>query len=133
MPLVTDLLAKAAARHGHFSLELTGFGGFPNARNPQVIFVTVRAGAGEAQALALDIEKASDVFGFPAEKKPFQAHVTLGRVRTRTGLAEVMEKLAAFGEESFGVFEAGSFWLYQSQLTGEGPVYTPLREFFLRV
>jgi 2'-5' RNA ligase len=131
LSLVTDLLAKTAARHAPFSLDMAGFDGFPNSRNPKVLFVPVRLGHEKVKALAEDMEKASGVFGFPSEKKPFNAHLTLGRVKTEKNLPEVWEKLTRLCHESFGNFEAGSFSLYQSRLTGEGPVYTQLREFTL--
>ena len=131
LPLIADLLAKTAARNSSFPLDLAGFEGFPNSRNPKVLFVPVRLGREKVKALAEDIEKASRVFGFPSEKKPFHAHLTLGRVKTEKNMPEVWEGLAGLCRESFGNSEVDSFSLYQSRLTGDGPVYTRLREFML--
>lgn len=131
LPLITDLLAKTAARHAPFPLDLAGFEGFPNSRNPKVLFVPVRLGQEKVKVLAEDMEKASSVFGFPSEKKSFHAHLTLGRVKTEKNLTEVWEQLTRLCHESFGNFEAASFSLYQSRLTGDGPVYNRLREFTL--
>ena len=129
--LVTDLLAKVAARHGLFSLTAEGLDAFPNLRQPKSLFVSLRCGNDALSALALDIERTSKVFVLKPGEERFKAHITLGRMKSEKGLAPVLEKLNILCAEPLGEMPVGSFYLYESQLTSEGSVYTRLREFFL--
>jgi 2'-5' RNA ligase len=131
LPLVADFLAKTAVRHGAFSLELGGLGAFPNFKNPRVLFVPVESSGGPLKELAADIEKTARIFGLNPEENSFKAHVTLGRVKSNSGLEAVLEKLKTLTVVPLGTMPVESFFLYQSHLTAEGPVYTRLREFFL--
>ncbi|HVM33314.1 MAG TPA: RNA 2',3'-cyclic phosphodiesterase [bacterium] len=130
-PLVCDLLAKAAARHGPFTLGLDGWGAFPSARNPRVLFVGLEAGKEPLRALAEDIEKSAKVFNLGPVEGNFNAHVTLGRVKSPGGLERVLEKLTALTPAPLGEMTVGSFCLYQSRLGAGAPLYTRRREFFL--
>src|ERR1700722_18911434 len=59
LPLVTDLLAKVAARHNPFTLTAEGLSAFPNLREPKALFVSLGSETGILWALALDIEQTS--------------------------------------------------------------------------
>ncbi len=131
LPLVTDLLAKVAARHSAFSLTAEGLNAFPNLRQPKALFVSLRSGNDALSALALDIEQTSKVFVLKPGEERFKAHITLGRVKSEKGLPQVLEKLNLLCAAPLGEISVGSFYLYESQLTSEGSVYTRLREFFL--
>ena len=82
------------------SLPVTveGFGAFPNAAHPSVVW----AGVVTEPALELlqhGVEKVFGPLGFPPEGRPFRPHVTLGRARRGEsagafrGLASVLEGL----------------------------------------
>jgi 2'-5' RNA ligase len=132
LPLVADFLAKTAARHGAFSLNLGGLGAFPDFKNPRVLLVPAESPGGPLWELAADIEKTARIFGLNPEADSFKAHVTLGRVKSDVGLEAVLDKLKALTVAPLGNMPVESFFLYESHLTAEGPVYTRLREFFLK-
>jgi 2'-5' RNA ligase len=77
-------LHDVAARHRSFTLELAGAGTYPNFRHPRVVWIGVREDAAVA-ALARDVEARCVALGLPAERRPFSAHLTLGRVRREPG------------------------------------------------
>lgn len=131
LPLVIDLLAKVAARHRPFSLTAEGLDAFRDLRQPKALFVSLRSGTDALPALALDIEQTSKVFVLKPGEERFKAHVTLGRVKSEKGLPQVLEKLNLLCAAPLGEMRVDSFYLYESQLTSEGSVYTRLREFFL--
>jgi len=61
-------------------VTVEGFGAFPNAKSPTVIW----AGVVSEPALELlqhGVERAFGPLGFPPEGRPFRPHVTLGRAR----------------------------------------------------
>ena len=64
-----------------FRLALTDLGCFPPRGSPRVLWIGVeetRPG-GILERLALEIELAARDRGFPAERRPFRAHLTLAR------------------------------------------------------
>jgi RNA 2',3'-cyclic 3'-phosphodiesterase len=102
VPAINAALAQTAAGARAVVLEVTGFGVFPNAEAPRVVWV----GLVPDPALELlhhDAERVFAPLGFPPEGRPFLPHVTLGRA-TRTarprdfvGLSDVLVGLSYEG------------------------------------
>ena len=115
---------------GPLEAAVRGLGWFPNPHNPRVLFAGIQAGP-ELAELHSRTDAACAALGIPAETKKFNPHLTLARVRTQEGLAEVRRRIAALPETDFGVFTAQSFHLYESASGPSGTVYTPLEEFSL--
>ncbi|MBW2674304.1 MAG: RNA 2',3'-cyclic phosphodiesterase, partial [Deltaproteobacteria bacterium] len=79
------------------------------------------------EAIESDLEREC---GFPGEKRPFKAHLTLGRARDRGGIISgTGDLLAMAGDLSAHRFEAGELVLFKSDLRPTGPVYTKLARF----
>jgi 2'-5' RNA ligase len=91
----------------------------------------VWAGCGEgAEALvevAGNVEKALVDAGFPAETRPFSAHLTLGRVKDPAAGREVARRVQALPGESYGRVLVDQVVLFSSVLSPSGPAYTPLQ------
>lgn len=117
-------------RTGPMEVAVRGLGWFPNPHSPRVLFAGIEAGP-ELGELHQRTDAACAALGVPAETKKFNPHLTLARVRTHGGLAEVRRRIAALPETDFGVFTARSFHLYESAPCPTGTVYTPLEEFSL--
>lgn len=83
-PRAADAAARAAAavaaRHRPPDLTLTGFGAFPNARRPRVVWMGV-TDAPRLELIAHDLEETLAAEGFEPEGRPFRPHLTLARVR----------------------------------------------------
>lgn len=74
-----DALDRAVAGVRSMPVTVQGFGAFPNAAHPSVIW----AGVVTDPALELlqhGVEQAFGPLGFPPEGRPFRPHVTLGRL-----------------------------------------------------
>ena len=74
-----DALERAVAGVRSMPVTVQGFGAFPNAAHPSVIW----AGVVTDPALELlqhAVEQAFGPLGFPPEGRPFRPHVTLGRL-----------------------------------------------------
>ncbi len=82
LPLAMAAMAEAAEGCSPFELELRGVGAFPTSDRPRVLWAGVGEGATTLQALALRLRHALSSRGFPTERRPFVAHLTLGRVRS---------------------------------------------------
>lgn len=122
---VHRILVEVAACFSPFELAASGCGVFPSERNPRVLWIGVREDEGHLQRLARAVEDAMAGLGFAREDRPFQAHLTIGRVRTAAGARELARKLIA---QSFSSrpFRADRITLMRSDLRPSGAIYTPL-------
>jgi RNA 2',3'-cyclic 3'-phosphodiesterase len=109
-----------------FDLALGGTGAFPNARRPSVLWIGVPMGAEPMAALAGSIESALAGLGFDREKRPFSAHLTIGRVRPAGNAQRTMERMAETGFEC-APFKVGAVHVMKSELQRSGAEYTVLR------
>jgi RNA 2',3'-cyclic 3'-phosphodiesterase len=103
------------------ALRLDELGAFPSAARPRVLWLGIDAPP--ALALLQDrLERGSEEIGFPPEGKPFQAHVTLGRVREGHRLPQGgLDEFA--GSYARASFTGTQLVLYESVLTTQGPRY----------
>jgi 2'-5' RNA ligase len=125
---VTEALAGAPA----FAVTLRGLGAFPNLRAPRVAWAGIERGAAELTALAEKVEHACAALGFAGEKRPFAAHLTLGRAREpkpNLDLARAIEELA---EVELGEAAVDRVLLMKSTLTPKGAIYEALAEHLLQ-
>jgi 2'-5' RNA ligase len=76
-----EAIESVAARHASVAVETTDIGAFPNFRRPRVVWLGM-TGERALQSLAGDIDRALTPLGIPAETRAFQAHLTLGRVKS---------------------------------------------------
>lgn len=125
-PALRSALQQAAGHGGAarpLTLQITGFGVFPDYRRPHVLW----AGITPDPALELlqhAVEQAFAPLGFPAEARAFHPHVTLARTsrdarpRDFQGLEAALAQLAF--DETITVAEID---LMQSTLQTDGPVY----------
>lgn len=119
----------AAARR--FEIGLGGAGAFPALARPRVIWLGVEPHPA-LELLANDVERALRPFGFEAELRPFQPHITLGRVRrgARPGAFAGLERLVgAVAWE--GIAPVDSVDLMARVLGPGGAAYTVRHRSFL--
>jgi 2'-5' RNA ligase len=109
-----------------FEIELGQLGAFPRLSKARVVWVGVRTGRDELVSLADRIRIACEVAGFPGDKKPFQAHLTLGRAKDQPVTVQIP---SAWMNESWGSHWVDSFCLVRSQLQQGGSVYEVLVRF----
>jgi RNA 2',3'-cyclic 3'-phosphodiesterase len=62
------------------SLTYAGIGLFPDSIRPRIIWIGIREEAGDLALLQERVSRSLRSLGFPPEERPFQPHVTLGRV-----------------------------------------------------
>jgi RNA 2',3'-cyclic 3'-phosphodiesterase len=84
--------------------------------------------------LAGEADRGLRDLGFPAETRPYRAHLTIGRVKSPRGLKELarnLEQLAEAPEEA-AAWPVEEIRLVRSDLRPAGPEYTILERFALR-
>ena len=123
-------LRAAAAAAAPLDLAVRGLGTFPASGAPRVVWAGVaEATPGRLAALAAAVEAAAAAVGFPAENRPFAAHVTLGRGKSPRNARALRPLLERRPEPEAGSFRADAFVLYRSDLSPQGPTYTEAGRF----
>ncbi len=118
-------------------LGLLGCGAFPSPQRPTVVWLGLSGQTEALAGLAGNLEKAMEPLGFAPEARPFQPHLTLGRLRRghsvdksgdSRGLTREIMALAAWQGPDFAARRVS---LMESTLTPTGPIYRPLKEITL--
>jgi 2'-5' RNA ligase len=111
-----------------FLIKVQGMGAFPHSKNPRVIWVGLVDREGVLITFQKELEGTLAKIGFEPEGRPFQPHLTIGRVRTSRGKNDLIAKMEKHREEEFGSIEAEEVGFFRSELKPTGPIYTPLRK-----
>ena len=77
-------LNDVTRQHRPFSVQLGGIGAFPNFRRARVVWMGIERDP-RLELLHHDVELACEALGFEVEGRAFRPHLTLARVKDRTG------------------------------------------------
>jgi 2'-5' RNA ligase len=126
VPNISSAACEAASAMGFLSFSGAGLGVFPDARRPRVVCLEITGDTDKLALLQKRLEGALAEIGFPEEKRPFQAHLTLGRVKSARGAADLAKELEKEDTYIAGQFVATELCLFKSDLTPHGAVYSKL-------
>ena len=127
-PQIEDALRAAAEGVGPLELALGELGKFGGRQNPRVLWVDVRGEVDALKALHRRVDARIAPLGFPAEERPFAAHLTLARVpqdiakKVARSLSDAIDAVTV-PDPPIPVREVV---LMRSELRPGGPVYTRL-------
>jgi 2'-5' RNA ligase len=119
---VRDGLEQVAGANRPVPLRLDRVGVFPHARRPRVFWVGIRDDADALHTLQRAVTAMLTPLGWAPDRRPFTAHLTLGRVR---GGARVAPPPADVPVTQAGC-TVDSVVLYRSELRRDGARYTVL-------
>jgi len=111
-----------------FSVEVKGFGFFPDARRPRVLWTGIEAPLALAD-LATRVETAMEKLGFAPEERAFTPHLTLSRFKSPRSQTAIESFVKQHGEWSLGRFEVSEFFLFESKLSPRGAEYRKVARF----
>jgi 2'-5' RNA ligase len=104
-------------------VSVAGVGAFPTVHRPNVVWVGVgQDDESKVHSIAEGVIKALEGIG-ESDNRPFQAHLTLARVRSAVNRGELAALIGASSEKAFGSIKLTTFRLKSSQLTPRGPIY----------
>jgi 2'-5' RNA ligase len=118
---VTEALASLAPPE-KFSIEVKGFGFFPDPRRPRVFWVGLEAPPALGE-LARRVEDCMERLGFAREDHPFTPHLTLARFKVPRPQPAFQALLERHKETTLGGFEVSEFFLFESKLSPHGAEY----------
>lgn len=110
------------------SLSVEGVGQFPPRGSPRIFWVGLEGEMGPIRELVGQVDEFFERFGFPRERRPFNPHITLARLKSRpsSGMIKVWQESSKI---QFGRCLVDRVIFYQSTLTKQGAVYSVIRSF----
>jgi len=122
-----QIVGGVVSRYKLFTIEFKDLLAFPTLSKPRVIGVAILENQ-ELENLANDLRKQVDEANIgEKEVRPFQGHVTIGRVKNPRGHWQALSKID-FSDS----FTVKSVEIMESILKPEGPVYKVVETFQLR-
>ena len=131
LPSIAAALAGIAGERAPFRISVEGTGGFPNLRRPRVLWAGIEQGKDALIELATAVDAALTTHGFPPETRPYNPHLTLGRIKEPNNLARLIALLQSHAGDHFGEMIARELILFRSELSSAGARYTPLHRLTL--
>jgi 2'-5' RNA ligase len=125
LPKIHESLAKTITSFEPFYIRIYGTGVFPNKKYPKVIWIGLEHSS-MLKTLAKEIELSMTTFGYQKERKGFNPHLTVGRVRSQKGIIDIMKDLENSQNADFGSLGVNSVDLMKSVLNPKGAEYTCL-------
>jgi RNA 2',3'-cyclic 3'-phosphodiesterase len=121
------VLDPVAQRFSPFPLELGALGTFPPHGPLSILWIGVTKGESTLLALADELQQALSHANISFDKKSFVPHLTIGRAQRNQKVFLSKKEIPALPR--FSVMTVDAFFGMQSQLTPEGPIYTPRLRF----
>lgn len=128
---VAQALDEIAMATAPFEVEAHGTGTFPNMARPRVIWIELRGP--ELVSLASRVSEAAERSGFKADRRKYEPHLTIGRVRSLKSWGAVRPILEEETRHSFGISRVDRIVLYRSELAPGASIYHELASFRLGV
>ncbi len=126
---ITSAIESATREIRPLRIQVKGLGAFPNVNRVNIVWVGL---VGDIERLVL-LQKRIDAqlspLGFKPENRPFTPHLTIARIRDRASSEERRQLGRLINETIFDEshpVDVSSVNLMQSQLTREGPIYSPI-------
>lgn len=127
----TAALGDAVGGQPRFEIHLRGVGAFPSIRNAQVVWIGVEDRSRQLATLAQIVGELAErlsVGETELRRRPFSAHVTIGRTPRRRGSVEssagdVSAALAPWADRSFGAVSVEEIHVYESITGGDASTY----------
>jgi 2'-5' RNA ligase len=121
---IQDILEELLLIYSPFEMTISTFGGFPNLKNPRVLFIGLSENHGLIR-LQSEIEERLEALGFKKERRIFTPHITVGRIKGRA------RSKGALHFPNNTPFLITQIAVMRSELSPHGSKYTPLSVFRL--
>lgn len=123
-----ERLERSLQSLASFRCRLAWLGAFPSAHRARVVWVGVDTGRDELAGLQRTASRELERIGYQPERRPFSPHLTLGRLREPGDVAPLVAEVFRSAE-----FAVDRVVLFRSMLRPQGPEYSVLHEYALRV
>lgn len=122
---VCHVAESVATNHNPFDLDIESMGHF-GGRSARVLWAGVGQGKDILEIMQADLESRMEQAGWPREARRFSAHLTLCRIRNAKVGTDLIQGYQPFENQIFGTCQIHTLIVYHSQLSSQGPIYTPV-------
>ncbi len=129
IPVIEQQVRPVFAMQPPVHIQVYGLGAFPSLARPRVIWVGLKVSGQPLGILVKELERELELLGFKAEKRAFAPHLTLGRVRSGKGGADLVEEVRQRMTIAGPTFEADHAILFRSILKPSGAEYFAVSRF----
>ena len=123
---VVTIIRDSVTHIKPFDLNYVGMGTFPTQKNPRVVFAQAIDTGGVLAKIHERLDNQLVALGVEHDDRRFEAHLTVGRTKTRRNVNKLLEGLQAYQGFQFGLEHVTQVVLMKSDLSPEGPHYTKL-------
>jgi RNA 2',3'-cyclic 3'-phosphodiesterase len=127
---ISHMLTGICETSGKFEMQIRGAGVFKGFSNPRVIWTGIGASE-ELNRLGLSVKDGLKETGILIEDRPFNPHLTLGRVRNVRDKEVLRSLISRYNNAFIQQQEIKEVVLYESILLQKGPLYKPVGVFKL--
>ncbi len=124
--LIHQGLAAWLAGTEAFRIQIGSLGYFGTTRHPQVIWAGLREGEMAVVQIYERLQEGLCRIGYPKQRDRFVPHITLGRIRRAIDTAVMMDTIQNFKTPPNLETLVDHVTFVESQLTSQGPVYSPI-------
>jgi RNA 2',3'-cyclic 3'-phosphodiesterase len=129
IPVIDQRVRPIFARQSRIDVHVSGLGAFPSLGRPRVIWAGLQVSGNALSNLVRQLEQELELIGFNAEKRAFSPHLTLGRVRSGKGGADLIQAVRQRMDMAGPTFEADHAVLFKSVLKPSGAEYFAISRF----
>lgn len=108
-----------------FVLELADIGEFDG----RVVWAGCQRDIDALRKLVGILESEAARFGIPKERRPFEPHVTIGRIRSRKNLEALRDRMNKWGGHVFGRWPVRRVVFFRSETSPSGSVYKVVADY----
>lgn len=126
LPLVCDTAAAVAGEVESFEMDIRGLTVTPPRGAPRMFWAEVADVTGTLARLQQTLSDGLLGLGLRQEDRAFHPHITLARIKFAHGPMELRRAAQACRNLEFGIQHVEELVAYSSELTREGPIYTPI-------
>jgi RNA 2',3'-cyclic 3'-phosphodiesterase len=127
LPKICDVAEAVVGMIEPFDFSIEGLTSAPPTGQMRMVWARIDEPTGRLQKMYEMLEDAFDSMGFKRENRLFHPHMTLGRVKSGRNVNQLRAAVADFADADFGIVGVDELVVFASELTGEGPIYSPLR------
>jgi 2'-5' RNA ligase len=128
---IIEMMKRRLEDSAKFDLVIKGTGVFRSLKDPRIIWAGI-AGSGELLKLNLIVVDGLKAIGIKLEDRPFNPHLTLGRIKNLKDLSSLKDLMAEYENSVIQKVFVDEVILYESLLLPSGPVYKPVHKVTLQ-
>jgi 2'-5' RNA ligase len=123
---IQSAMADLSGAFPELTLKAEGMGVFPNVKKARVVWSGIRGQTRQLTQVVTALDRQLHAIGIPAQSRPFFPHITLARIKKPVRQGVMNPLIKRFENEISPAFRAKGLVFYESRLSPEGAVHTPL-------